>query len=218
VAEIAVLEANRKSSDKFLTCSIRPSGVFGEGDSQMLPGLLQASIRGQSRFQLGENDNLFDCTYVQNVAYAHILAAVGLLETCRRQTAPLDHEKIDGEAFIITNDSPAYFWDFIRAVWKEAGDTVGTDPKKVWVLASGFALAIASIMEFILGIFGKEPSLSTYKVRFSVMTRYYSIVKAKQRLGYQPLVSLEEGIRRGVKEVMRRPGFDKRSAAEKKTQ
>lgn len=218
MAEIAVLAANRKPSDKFLTCSIRPSGIFGEGDSQLLPGLLQASLRGQSRFQIGENNNLFDYTYVQNVAYAHILAAAGLLETWRRQTAPLDHEKIDGEAFIITNDSPAYFWDFARAVWKEAGDTVGTDPKKVWVLPTGFALAVASIMEFILGIFGKEPSLSTYKVRFSVMTRYFSIVKAKQRLGYQPLVSLEEGIRRGVKDIMNRPGFDKRSTAEKKTQ
>ena len=184
----------------------------------MLPGLLQVSLRGQSRFQLGENNNLFDYTYVQNVAYAHILAAVGLLETWHRQMAPLDHEKIDGEAFIITNDCPAYFWDFARAVWKEAGDTVGTDPKKVWVLSTGFAFTIAGIMEFILGIFGKEPSLSTYKVRFSVMTRYFSIVKAKERLGYQPLVSLEEGIRRGVKDVMSRPGFDKRSAAEKKTQ
>lgn len=184
----------------------------------LLPGLLQASLRGQSRFQLGGNDNLFDYTYVQNIAYAHILAAAGLLETWCRPTAPLDHEKIDGEAFIITNDSPTYFWDFARAVWKEAGDTVGTDPEKVWVLGIGFALVIARIMEFILGIFGKEPSLNTYKVRFSVMTRYFSIVKAKQRLGYQPLVSLEEGIRRGVKEVMSRPGFDKRSVAEKKTQ
>lgn len=133
-------------------------------------------------------------------------------------TQPLDHEKVDGEAFIITNESPVYFWDFARAVWQEAGDTVGTNPSKVWVISTGWALFIASIMEIILGIFGKEPSLNRVKVRFSAMTRYHNIAKAKQRLGYEPQVSLEEGIRRGVPEVMSRLGLDKKVAAEKKTQ
>jgi sterol-4alpha-carboxylate 3-dehydrogenase (decarboxylating) len=31
--------------------------------------------RGQTHFQIGDNNNLFDWTYVENVAYAHVLAA-----------------------------------------------------------------------------------------------------------------------------------------------
>ena len=31
--------------------------------------------RGQTKFQIGDNCNLFDYSYVENVAYAHVLAA-----------------------------------------------------------------------------------------------------------------------------------------------
>lgn len=133
-------------------------------------------------------------------------------------TQPLDNEKVDGEAFHITNDCPVYFWDFARAVWKEAGDTVGTDLSKVWVIPTGWAFVIARILAFVVGIFGRTPTFTPVAVRFSSMTRYYNITKAKERLGYEPLVTLEEGIRRGVPEVMARFGWDKKRAAEKKTQ
>jgi sterol-4alpha-carboxylate 3-dehydrogenase (decarboxylating) len=86
------------------------------------------------------------------------------------------------------------------------------------VIGTGWALFIARLLELVLGIFGKQPTFNRMSVRFSAMTRYHSIVKAKQRLGYEPLVSLEEGIRRGVPEVMGRFGWDKKGAAEKKTQ
>jgi len=88
----------------------------------------------------------------------------------------------------------------------------------VWVIPTHWALAISRLLELLLAPFGKEPTFNTWRVRFSAMTKYYSITKAKQRLGYQPLVSLEEGIKRGVKKVMTRYGWDKKGAVEKKTQ
>jgi sterol-4alpha-carboxylate 3-dehydrogenase (decarboxylating) len=36
------------------------------------------------------------------------------------------------------------------------------------------------------------------------MTRYYNIDKAKQRLGYTPLVGLQDGIKRGVADALYR--------------
>lgn len=201
LAELAVLKANR-STDTFLTCAIRPAGIFGPGDVQMLPGLLQASRRGQSKFQLGPNTNLFDFTYVENIAHGHILALVALLHTSKLTISPLDHERVDGEAFFITNDTPVYFWDMARRVWKEAGDKNALDPAAIWVLGTQFALTIATIMEWVMWIFGKVPNLNRTKVRYSVMTRYYCVDKAKTRLGYTPIVDLEEGIRRGVKSMI----------------
>jgi sterol-4alpha-carboxylate 3-dehydrogenase (decarboxylating) len=182
----------------------------------MLPGLLQASRKGQSKFQLGPNTNLFDFTYVENIAHGHLLALVGLLATSKLGITPLDHEKIDGEAFFITNGSPVYFWDMARRVWKEAGDQNALYPAKIWVLGTQFALVIASIMGLVMGIFGKEPNLSRAKIRYSVMTRYYSIDKAKARLGYEPIVELEEGIRRGVKDILEKEAQS--NSAEKKVQ
>ena len=129
IAEELVLAANRKYGD-MLTIALRPAGIFGEGDMQLIPNLLLAYKKGQTRFQLGGNENIFDFTYVGNVAYAHILAAVALMDTHALTTQPLDHEKVDGEAFLITNAQPICFCDFTRMVWKAEGDT--TTPDKVW--------------------------------------------------------------------------------------
>lgn len=200
---MAVLEANDPSKN-FFTCAIRPAAIFGEGDVQLLPPMVKAAKSGQSRFQLGANDNMFDFTYVGNIAHAHLLAAMGLLATHRMTTKPLDHEKVDGEAFFITNDSPTYFWDFAHSVYREAGATVGIDPKSVWHIGAGLAIMIASLAETALWPLGRSPNLTRSRVRYSTLTRYYNITKAKQRLGYEPIVSLEEGIKRGVRDVLAR--------------
>src|SRR5271168_4973162 len=102
-AEAAVLAANRSPAfPKLLTCAIRPAGIFGEGDTQALPSMAEIALTSKTNFQLGTNENLFDFTYVGNIAHAHLLAAHALLATSFLTTAPLDHEKVDGEAFIIT--------------------------------------------------------------------------------------------------------------------
>ncbi|TVY29759.1 Sterol-4-alpha-carboxylate 3-dehydrogenase,decarboxylating [Lachnellula hyalina] len=194
-AEALVLAANR--SPTLLTCSIRPAGIFGEGDVQILPPILNVHYTNRTGFQLGDNTNLFDFTYVVNVAHAHLLAAFGLLATSRASTAILDHEKVDGEAFFITNCSPVYFWDFARAVWAHAGSKKGTE--HVWVISRDMGLAIGGLLEWITWAVGRQAKLTKRQVKYSTMTRYYDCGKAQKRLGYQPLVGLNEGLRRGVK-------------------
>ena len=73
LAEILVLESN--DPNRLLTVVIRPSGIFGPRDSQGSLAMAQAAKRGQWRVMIGNNDNLFDMTFVDNAAYAHILAA-----------------------------------------------------------------------------------------------------------------------------------------------
>ncbi|KAI9819605.1 MAG: erg26, C-3 sterol dehydrogenase [Pycnora praestabilis] len=192
-AEKSVLSANRKDNSKMLTTSLRPAGIFGEGDVQFVPNLMKAFKEGNTGVQVGSNDNLFDFTYVSNVAHAHILAAVALLNTYSRDTKPLDHERVDGETFLITNDEPVYFWDMARLVWSIAGDKTGTN---VWVINKEWGLMLATILEWVSWAMGKEATLSRKRVRYSCMTRYYCIDKAKRVLGYQPLVGLEEAVRK----------------------
>ncbi|OAL55688.1 C-3 sterol dehydrogenase/C-4 decarboxylase family protein [Pyrenochaeta sp. DS3sAY3a] len=195
-AETAVLEANRKP-ENFLTCAIRPAGIFGEGDVQLLPKMVTAYRKGQTKFQVGDNTNLFDFTYVENVAHAHLLAVLALLHTHKiLPTVPLDTERVDGEAFFITNGEPVYFWDFARAVWHEAGDR--RPLSGVWHLSADVAWTIGTILESIFWVLGKKPNLTRAQVRYSSMNKYHSISKAKMRLGYEPIVGLGEGIKRGV--------------------
>ncbi len=197
---MAVIEANRQPST-FLTCAIRPAGIFGEGDVQFIPQALRTLRHRQDRFQLGDNCNLFDTTYVGNVAWGHILAAGALLQShAMLPTVPLDSERVDGEAFFLTNDSPVYFWDFLRAVWAEAGHS--SQLRDVWVFPKPVAMALATAFEWIFWLLGRTPSLTRQRARYSCMTRFYCIDKAKRRLGYEPIVGLEEGVRRAVRSAL----------------
>ncbi|CAE6420558.1 hypothetical protein ACGC1H_006615 [Rhizoctonia solani] len=78
-AEKLVLAANGVNG--LLTVAIRPAGIFGPGDRQVMKGLMDVVANGQTRFQIGSNTNLFDWTYVTNVAHAHLLAADKLDQT-----------------------------------------------------------------------------------------------------------------------------------------
>lgn len=207
-AEIHVLASNRTASHPtFVTATIRPSAMFGPGDMQALPPIMRSYYQGQARFQLGNNENLFDWTEISNVAHAHHLALAALLATHERYAAggsePLDYERVDGEAFLITNDSPIYFFDFPRRVWAE----MGSIPKAggTWNLSKDISLLIAFILGWVYWILRKgEPTLTNQRVTYATLTRYFTIDKAKRRLGYRPIVSLEEGIRNAVRDALYR--------------
>ena len=197
IAENLVLDANRKHGN-MTTCAIRPTSMVGEGDVQLLPALLRAYEEGKTKFQLGKNRNLFDFVSVRNAAHAHILAAQKLVSSSTTERL-IGEDKVDGEAFLITNDEPYFFWDFTHAVWAAAGDK--TKPEEIWVIPVRLGLFIAGFVELIFWILfwgSREPNLTRLKIRYSAMTRTFNIQKAKSRLGYKPVVSMAEAIKEGV--------------------
>lgn len=182
-AEAMVLKAN-SFEDDFLTVALRPAGIFGPGDRQLVPGLRQVARAGQSKFQIGDNNNLFDWTYAGNVADAHVLAAKKLLD-------PETKGKVGGEKFFITNDTPSYFWTLARTVWKADGNI---DNFNI-VLNRPVAIAVGYLSEFFSKLSGKEPGLTPFRVKVVCAYRYHNITKAKTILGYKPNVDLEKGIK-----------------------
>ncbi|OQO06341.1 hypothetical protein B0A48_08930 [Cryoendolithus antarcticus] len=216
-AELHVIASNRTASHpNFLTCAIRPAALFGPGDVQALPPMLASYYRGQAKFMLGDNENLFDWTEITNVAHAHHLALAALLATYERlasgKTVPLDNERVDGEAFLITNDSPVYFFDFPRKAYAELGDR--TPSASVWHINHDLALTLAFLLEWIFWLLKRgSPTLTRQRVQYAVMTRYFCIDKAKKRLGYKPVVSMDEGVKRAVRDALYRgivPGQDEK--------
>ncbi|KAL4398950.1 Erg26, C-3 sterol dehydrogenase [Malassezia pachydermatis] len=75
-AEAAVLNANKENG--LQTVALRPAGIFGPGDRQALPGFFKVLEDKRTKWQIGDNTNLFDWTYVGNVAHAHLLASDSL--------------------------------------------------------------------------------------------------------------------------------------------
>ena len=158
----------------------------------------------QLRMQLGDNQNLFDLTYAGNIAYAHSLAAEGLIATydriARGGIGPLNHEKVDGEAFFITNDSPVTFWDATRFLWSLIGKIV--TPAQVIALPEWFAWPVGMIAQAVTTMVGRKSNFNPQSVRYSCMVRYFSAEKAKIRLGYQPPIGLEEALTRATKSFL----------------
>ncbi|OMO67041.1 3-beta hydroxysteroid dehydrogenase/isomerase [Corchorus capsularis] len=70
--ETLVLKSN--GVDGLLTCCIRPSSIFGPGDKLLVPSLVSAARAGKLKFMIGDGNNVYDFTYVENVAHAHICA------------------------------------------------------------------------------------------------------------------------------------------------
>lgn len=190
--EKEVLKANGQGG--LLTCTIRPSAIFGPGDRQLIPGMLEVCERGQHRFQIGNNQSLMDFTYVGNVAYAHVLAAEKLA---------IPDSGAAGQAFNLTNGTPVPFWDFASRVWTENGHYMPNN-KKI-ILSYNASMVIALIGETIFSI--KElfwdrsqlkEGLSRARIKQAMSSRYFDISKARTILGYEPKVGLDEGIKISV--------------------
>lgn len=176
------------------TCTIRPSAIFGPGDRQLIPGMIEVCERGQHRFQIGDNTSLMDFTYVGNVAYAHVLAAEKLADPASPAA---------GQAFNVTNGTPVPFWDFAAKVWCEYGKYM-PNSKKI-ILSYNASMFLAMISETIYDIKAMfwdksqlKEGMTRSRIKQAMSSRYFNISKAKELLGYEPQVGLEEGIRRSI--------------------
>lgn len=167
--------------DQLETVVLRPKAVFGPGDEALLPRLTRAARVRRLR-QIGSGLNKVDLTYVDNVVQAIELS--------------IDSDDAASQTFLITNDEHPMLWEVIRYVCRE----MGLD-HKLRQIPRSVAYAAATALELRARLFGGEPLLTRYSVTILAKTQTYDISHAKQRLGYRPRVSLEEGIARTLADL-----------------
>jgi len=68
---------------------------------------------------------------------------------------------------------------------------------------------LGTAADWVMWAIGRKSKLTPREVKYSSMTRYFDITKAKSRMGYQPIVGLGEGIKLGVE------WFEEKRRAEK---
>ncbi|MDH3625310.1 MAG: NAD-dependent epimerase/dehydratase family protein [Myxococcales bacterium] len=185
-AEKYVLSANRKGG--VATTALRPHVVFGPGDRRFMPALLNQARSGRLRVQVGRGVWLSDYTYVTNLIDAVILADEALANDGLESVAA-------GQAYFITNGEPMPFWDFVRKV----AARLGFPPIK-YRAPKSLVYAIAAVKEGIDtlkgGTLNAEDGLTRFAIRYMCTHHYFSIEKARRDLGYNPSVSVDEGIER----------------------
>lgn len=190
--EKIVLQANGASG--LHTLALRPSGIFGEYDLLTLPTIIKKAKGGKMKYIVGDGTNRMDWTYAGNVATAHLRAAEMLMDK------PSIVSRVAGRPFFITNDDPRGFWEFM----KDVCDGLGYDGPRIklpfWLVFM-IACFVSYIVVPIVALFGKtlETDMTPFRALVASTNRVFSCEAAKKELGYKPMISYEDAIKRTLK-------------------
>ena len=171
-AELAVRRAN---SSGFETLTVRPRFVWGKGDTTLLPEMVRTVKAGQWAW-VGGGRNVTDTAHVDNVVEGMLLAA---------------EKGRPGEAYFVTDGEPVVFREFVTAMI----ETQGVEPPDR-SLPAWTASPLARISEAawkVLPLPG-QPPMTTFRSWILTQECTIDISKARRELGYEPIVSHEQGL------------------------
>jgi sterol-4alpha-carboxylate 3-dehydrogenase (decarboxylating) len=174
------------------TAVIRLPGLYGENDTEFVPQLVSSVRKNEHKMQVGQNKKHFEFAYVEKAAEAHLLAMRALLD-------PATADGVAGEAFFISDGRPEPFFDFVRRCYAAAGSPVA--PHEVTAIPLAAMQAMASAGEWAYKIFtvgSKTPTLRRVAMDYLDRGCCWSIEKAKQRLGYEPVTDQDAAIKRSM--------------------
>ena len=173
---------NGAQNDSLSTIILRPRGLYGPGDTAILPRLIRALSAGRLPI-IGDGKTETDLTYIDNAVAAVVLAL----------KAP---NHLAGRAFNITDGESVALWDVVNSV----ADRLRIDRPRRQVPVPK-AMRAATVMEWtyrwLLG--NREPPLTKYTVGLLGLTQTLDIAAARRDLGYAPTISTAEGIDRFLK-------------------
>jgi len=179
IAERKVLEAN--SSD-FATVALRPHLIWGPGDNNLIPRILERGKKGQLR-RIGRRSKLVDCTYIDNAADAHLLAAARL-----QPGSPTS-----GKAYFISQGEPMPLWDLVDGILKAGGlpsVTKTMSPRLAYLTGWGMELIYRGLPV------KAEPRMTRFLAKELSTAHWFDLSAARRDLAYEPKVSIAEGLSR----------------------
>jgi nucleoside-diphosphate-sugar epimerase len=179
LAEKVVLAAN---GPDLATVALRPHLIFGPGDPHLIPRVIAKARAGKLR-RVGSRPVMVDVTVIDNAADAH-LNAIDRLDigaVCA------------GKPYFISNGEPVELWAFIDRVLAEAG--LPPVARRVSAWKARLAGRVLESVYWLLRLSGEPPMTRFVATQLST-SHWYDISAAKCDLGYEPKVSIEEGLRR----------------------
>lgn len=179
LAERAVLAANDQA---LATVALRPRLIWGPGDTQLLPRLVARSEAGRLRF-IGDGGNRMDCTYIDNVVDAHLLALARIEPGAA----------CAGKAYFISNGEPWPIRDIVNGLLAAAGAPL-VDKTLPFPLA--YALGVVCEGIWRIGRLGGEPPMTRFLAEQLSTEHWYDCSQAQRDFGYTPAVPMAEGLRR----------------------
>lgn len=177
LSEQQVLAANNHTLS---TVSLRITLAWGPGDPHVLPRIVSRARSG-TLYQIGSYNPRLDVTFVENAAYAHLLA----LEKCEPGSP------IAGRAYFISQGEPIYIWDFINQLL--ATQNLPPVSKSIPLGLARPSTTVLETLYRMLKLHG-EPVMTHFLLDGLIRTQWFNIEAARRDLGYFPRVSTQEGI------------------------
>ncbi len=163
-----------------LTCSIRPSGIWGRGDQTMFRKLFESVLAGHVKVLVGSKHAKLDNSYVHNLIHGFLLAGEHLVPG---GTAP-------GQAYFINDGEPINMFEFSRPVVEACGQRW---PRlRVSGALVRWIMTIWQWLHFRVGL--AKPLFEPLAVERLYLDNYFSIAKAQRDLGYRPLYTTDEAM------------------------
>jgi nucleoside-diphosphate-sugar epimerase len=156
-------------------CIFRPVGIHGPGDMRFLK--LFRTINNGSFRMIGKGDVFYHMTYIDDLVNGIILCG--------------EHPAALGQTYILCGPRYTTVTELAAAVAKAVGRKPPRGHIPVWPVKIA-----AKLCEALCRPFGIEPPLHMRRLDFFVNNRGFTCAKAAREIGYDPKVSLEEGLAR----------------------
>uniref|UniRef100_A0A6B2L3P5 3-beta hydroxysteroid dehydrogenase/isomerase domain-containing protein n=1 Tax=Arcella intermedia TaxID=1963864 RepID=A0A6B2L3P5_9EUKA len=170
IAEKLILSAN---SQNLKTISLRPHSIYGPGDPEAWPRMLDTAKKGSLKWKFASDLYKSSYTYIDNICHAEILAAEKLIE----------NKPVGGKAYNINDGVDGMLWGKVYDVSELSGrprSSFGTIPLPF------------TILYYISYLFWKVGlplgNFTPYVLKLVTTTHTYSIERAQNELSYEPVL------------------------------
>jgi len=174
-AEKLVLKYNDKNG--LNTTVIRASGVWGAGDTVILPRIIKTALKG-FLIPAGDGHGIVSPCHIYNLVNALILSS--------------QNSNAFGKIYFINDGIKINHIEFIKMLLNCCG--IQWSPKFYVPYKIGYS--IAWLIEFIYKLLKiyKPPVISRFMISAIAGSRTYSIKRAEEELGYNPEIDLDTGM------------------------
>ena len=182
-AEALVLAADGGAGGQLRTLALRPAAIFGEDEERHLPRIVGLMRKGLFAVGFGDAAATQDWLHVDNFVSAIVLAARAL------RAAPA---RAGGRAYFVNDDEPVN----TNAFFGPLAAALGCRSAPIARLPLRATLVLAAACELAWWYLGLWPFFTRAEVLKAAQQHTYTCDRAKADLGYRPLLSSTEGMRR----------------------
>ncbi|KAA0064667.1 hypothetical protein IC582_015203 [Cucumis melo] len=199
IAEQLVLKTNgrplKNRNGKCLrTCAIRSCAIYGPGEERHFPRLVSLAKLGLLPFRVGKQSAKTDWIYVDNLVLALILASMGLLDDIPgKGRDPV----AAGQPYYVSDGHPVNSFEFVKPLLNSLGYDLPNyylPVPKALPLGKFFALLYTILYPWLDRWWLPHPLMLPAEIYKVGVSNYFSYLKAKEELGYAPMVTPKEGM------------------------